>query len=580
MTNQQDRNRAVPTLATALQWLDGVELEPTEKRDLRSAVETACRWFRLPPDQVFADPVALRRLFKAVPAAAVGVSKKRRANVKWGIGRLLELAGIGPLAARRTPLSPPWSALIDALEDRRAQVLLRRFARFCCSCGVAPKEVSDKLASKFLVALEQQLRVAAPRTTHRQTVIYWNRNVTSNAAFPTQLLAVPSYRNWYVLTWSAFPPSLVQEIDSYLTMEATSDPFDLSKPARSLKASTISTYRDRLLRFASCLALAGADTARLRSLSDLVQIGAVEKGLRYLACERGKRPLAAAVATVLLKIAKHHLRRPKKDVDFIAEIAARLAGGRKNLSPRVRAKLAPLKHEGTLARLFLLPAALTRSLLRKATLTPKDAQLFQRALALALLTVAPLRIGSLCSVRMDRHFNWSGGAMKGDLIIEFAEGELKEDEPASYPIPRETANLIRTYWTRFRPLQDPRGSPFLFCGKDPERPRCKPAFSTALTRLTLDRLGLWVNPHLYRHIVHLVVLRKFPGAYAMVARVLSHRSIETTIRNYSHYDGEIAMRAYQHLVEDVKGSGPFEDVSELRAIAYGIDRESRNHAWG
>ena len=36
----------------------------------------------------------------------------------------------------------------------------------------------------------------------------------------------------------------------------------------------------------------------------------------------------------------------------------------------------------------------------------------------------------------------------------------------------------------------------------------------------------------------------------MVARVLGHRALSTTIRNYSYFDGEIAMRAYQRLVRD------------------------------
>jgi integrase len=233
-----------------------------------------------------------------------------------------------------------------------------------------------------------------------------------------------------------------------------------------------------------------------------------------------------------------------------------------------------LKHEPNLARLFLLPVALTRGLIRKASPQIQDAQLFTRALALALLTVCPLRIGSLCSIRIDRHLNWSAGPMKGDLCLEFAEGELKNDEPGSFPIPQDIATLIRLYCVRFRPLLNPRSSPFLFCGKDPARPRDKACLSTQLTKLTFDRLGIRVNPHLYRHIVHLVVLRRFPGAYAMVARVLTHRSIGTTIKNYSHFDGELAMREYQRLVEGIK-VGPHQHDANPH-LAYSIDRRPRH----
>jgi hypothetical protein len=48
-----------------------------------------------------------------------------------------------------------------------------------------------------------------------------------------------------------------------------------------------------------------------------------------------------------------------------------------------------------------------------------------------------------------------------------------------------------------------------------------------LRELIFEETGLVVNLHLYRHIVHLIVLRRFPGAYAMVARVLHHRSLST-----------------------------------------------------
>jgi integrase len=309
----------------------------------------------------------------------------------------------------------------------------------------------------------------------------------------------------------------------------------------------------------------------------LVEIGAVERGLRYLALDRNTKPLAAVVATLLATIARDHVGQPEADVEKIAAIATRLRAKRTGLSSKVRERLRPLKHEPTLARLFLLPTALARSLLRKPDISPGDARLFQRALALALLTVCPLRIGSLCSIRTDRHLFWSGEAMKGDLVIEFAAGELKGDEPGSFPIPRDIANLIRIYWTRYRPLLDPGASPFLFCTKDPARPKNKGQFSMQLTGLVFARLGLWANPHLFRHVVHLVVLRRFPGAYAMVARVLTHRSIATTVKNYSHFDGEISMRAYQRLVEDVKAGGPRQHTVDAAAVAYGLDRERPNH---
>lgn len=569
--------KIAPSLADALEWLETAQLGKTEERDLRSAVETSCRWFKKSPAEVPADPAALRRLFRQVPAGAVGVTKKRRANVKWGLGRLLVLGGVAKSAVRNAPATPAWVCLINTICDPYGRVLLSRFARFCSAHVVEAENVSDAVAGEFLEWLEQEFRVGKPQRVHRETVRLWNRMAGCNPLWPKQVLTLPNYSPKYILAWDVFPASLAEDVERYLSKQATVDVFDLSSPICGLKPSSVDTYRDRLRRFASCLVLSGADPRQLRSLSDLVQLQAVEKGLRFLAQQRGRKALASVVATVLANVARHHLARPEHEVEVIFRYAARLRGKKRGLCPKVRERLAPLKHEGNLARLFLLPTGLIRGLMRKPCPTARDAQQFQLALALLLLTVCPLRVGSLCSLRIDRHFNWSGGSMKGNLIIEFAEGELKNSEPAAFPVPQEVANLVRTYWTRFRPLQAPGSSPFIFCGRNPERPRAKGGLTTLLTRLVFQRLGLHVNPHLYRHIVHLVVLRKFPGAYAMVARVLTHRSITTTVQNYSHFDGEIAMQAYQQLVEGIRGNSENKGERDLRVVAYSLDREEAGY---
>lgn len=87
-----------------------------------------------------------------------------------------------------------------------------------------------------------------------------------------------------------------------------------------------------------------------------------------------------------------------------------------------------------------------------------------------------------------------------------------------------------------------------------------------MARLIRGTLGLEVNPHLYRHLVHLVVLHRYHGAYAMVSRVLGHKSLQTAISNYADEDIAIAMRAFQTLVTEVaKGRGPH---TSSVAIAY------------
>ena len=95
-------------------------------------------------------------------------------------------------------------------------------------------------------------------------------------------------------------------------------------------------------------------------------------------------------------------------------------------------------------------------------------------------------------------------------------------------------------------------SPFLFPGRSEDRCKQRGVLSGQLQSPDLQAHRFEVNPHLYRHLVHLVVLTRFPGAYAMISRVLTHRSLETAKKNYADFDVELSMKAYHELIRDVQ----------------------------
>jgi hypothetical protein len=143
--------------------------------------------------------------------------------------------------------------------------------------------------------------------------------------------------------------------------------------------------------------------------------------------------------------------------------------------------------------------------------------------------------------------------------------------PAVLPLPPECARLVRIYVDRFRPVLEPGASVFLFPGRSQDRAKQRGVLSGQLQTLIFKRTGFDVNPHLYRHLVHLVVLKRFPGAYAMISRVLTHGSLNTAKKNYAYFDVELSMRAYHELIRDVQ-EGRVASTSAER-IARDIDRE-------
>ena len=260
------------------------------------------------------------------------------------------------------------------------------------------------------------------------------------------------------------------------------------------------------------------------------------------------------------------------DAESLRRLADRLHTRNKALGQKIRKRLAPLREEANMARLFLLPFAVARHGEGIPAPTRREALQMQWALALMILTFCPLRISSLCQLQIDRHLVWTRPDMRGDLRLEFEWRELKSEAPEVLPLPAECAGLVRIYIEYFRPKLDPGSSPFLFPGRSAARCKNRSVLSGQLHALIYRRTGFDVNPHLYRHLVHLVVLTRFPGAYAMISRVLTHRSLETARKNYAYFDVELSMGAYQDLIRDVQQGRPSQATASQ--VAYEIDREA------
>jgi len=159
--------------------------------------------------------------------------------------------------------------------------------------------------------------------------------------------------------------------------------------------------------------------------------------------------------------------------------------------------------------------------------------------------------------------------MGGALVIDIDGSSVKNEQTLSFPLPPDCADLIGLYLREYQPRLAKSDSPYLFPSGRPGRPKRADTLSKQLARLIRRTIGLEVNPHLYRHLVHLVVLNRYPGAYAMVSRVLGHKSLQTAISNYAGEDIAIAMRAFQTLVTEVAtGRGP---RASGVAVAYALN---------
>jgi integrase len=572
---------ALPTLAGVAAQIHEVDgLSTTRRASVRSAINTAGRWFNMPPSAIPAHPEFLRRLFEGFTPARAGVTPKRLANVKSEILFALRHLGLVAKGSYLASMTPEWKLLWQGLPDKYARTSFSRFFGYCSAQGIAPMEVTDEVTTRFLVALKEETLVKRPQVTHQNLCRVWNRIRCLVPGWPEVVLKVPRYANTYILPLSSFPASFREDLERYLSHLGHDDILNLDAPPRRLRERTIRGYRYQLRRIASILVHKGHPADQITSLAYLVAPEQVEDVLRFILARHDNKPVATAfeIAILLGKVAKHWVKAPAETIETIKRYARNVCPAKAGIAAKNRQRLAPLRDEKNLVRLFVLPSKICKAVEERNSGSRKDALLMQHAVALEILTYAPVRIGNLAGLHLEKNLRWSDPGRTGTLVIDIDGGEVKNGQTLSFPLPQARADLVRLYVDKYQPRLSPGPNPYLFPGDLPGRPKRADTLSKQLSGLILKTIGLEVNPHLYRHLVHLIVLNRYPGAYAMVSRILGHKSLQTAISNYAGEDIAIAMRAFHELITDTLAGRKVRPATG--EVASGLSAVPRRHRTG
>ncbi len=573
----------MPTMRDALTNLDTQTHIPARKRRRwRQDALAACKWFGFKPEDLIANLANLNPRFRRLPRGTLGkrgVTKKRVSNVKHSVKCMVACLPSQNNRSFKAELSPPWARLAAVMPNRYRLTSVHCIMKFCSAQDILPADFDDEASARLLAALVAERLNGNPPITHQNAVRSSNWLKVNMVEWCVPKLTPPCYAKNYILPWSALPGWATAACRAFVERNTTTDPFDLSRPMKVWRPATVKTYLILLRRYFSMIVHARCDLNNATCLRDVANFKMAEPGLRWMTERLGNKrgyAMAANTAILLAQIAlnpdsKAKLTDAEKAANAavaaeLQELASRLHS-EKGLSGKNRERLAPLKDEANLAKLFLLPFGLEREIVKSRKTGRRLAILLQWAVALMILTFCPLRISTLCSIS-DRNLVWSRPGGRGDLTLELDASQLKGGEPASIPLPSECARVIRLYLKDYRHLLVRGQAQFLFPGAKASQSKGPGTMSTQLRRLIWDRLGLHVNPHLYRHIVHLVILRRFPGAYAMISRILTHKSLETAVRNYAYYDAELSMKAFHQLVREVQNGTSTQNTASLSSIAY------------
>jgi integrase/recombinase XerD len=187
---------------------------------------------------------------------------------------------------------------------------------------------------------------------------------------------------------------------------------------------------------------------------------------------------------------------------------------------------------------------LGEALMREAdTLTgTAAADWFRCGLTIAFLAYRPIRVANLAGLSLAEHLQ----KRDGRTWVHIPGPQVKNRMPLDFPWPDELTDALDRYLTRERPV--------LLTGQPATdrlwiiwegRPLTAGCCRTQIARITRERLGVRLTPHLFRDCVASTIAEHAPEHSGIIARILGHRTLRTAYAHYIHTGTARAARAHQ-----------------------------------
>jgi hypothetical protein len=257
--------------------------------------------------ELLADPAILRTALKDFTPVMTGIKRPHWRNALSRTRFAMIQAGLITVPGRYShALSAAWAALLagfgeDAKSDYR---ILSRFGRYCGEIGVEPPQVDESISQKHLADLTERSLTQNPARAHRDTIVRWNKAVTTLPGWPQQLLTVPNNRQTCALPWERFVASIKLDLDAWLTWRAGKD-LDEDQDAPLLPVS-LALRKRQMHEYLSALMLRGEDPAQLTDLAAVVTPARVANGLGFFFDRAGGKCVhGGQIGGVVLSIATH-----------------------------------------------------------------------------------------------------------------------------------------------------------------------------------------------------------------------------------------------------------------------------------
>jgi hypothetical protein len=477
---------------------------------------------------------------------AAGLTAKTLQNHKSNAkSALLYLAREKGVPEHGAPLMEEWEALKAKIEGSLVRLRLSSFMRFCSANTIKPGEVNESVVAR-VIDYRSHCGKPADSALRRVMARAWNANVGAIAGWPDIKLVEPPVKSTVEIAWSDFPEGLRRDVDNYLEGLTKIRRNRKGQRVRPLKPVTLRTRRAELQGTARMAVKGGVPIENLNSLAALLAPEVAEQVLEAYCKKNGEKPKLYTIdlAGRFLSIARETKCLSDADCERLNEMREvldeeRPEGFTEKNATLIRQVLAPDVWDRVVLP-FRMMAEAHRDRARAPVQSAVKAQI---AVAIAILTIVPVRIKNLTEIRLGLNLSKSAGP-GSDYWLNFPDYDVKNRMKLEYALDEYITPLIDEYIHDFRPtLLRGRNEDFLFPGLR-SGAKGKVSFSGQITKRVLKLTGLRTTAHQFRHAAGAIILQEQPGNYELVRQI----RLSTTIRCYILLKNIQAHQIYQKLV--------------------------------
>jgi len=485
---------------------------------------------------------------------AKGISPKSFANVRWGLRSAVKESGLKPGVYHHhgnSHLSDRWKGLLAELTDQRSRIGVGSLAHFCSRQGIDPSEVDDQVIAGLMTEVRETTLRRNQGTLLRRTTIIWNEIAARLPERALHKVTVPTSRRRYTrIKLNTLPESFQKDVENCLSWYEVPDSFAANARKTALAPATISSIRCYIQAAATALVKSGSEISSITTLGDLVSVEAVRCVLRYwhsLGTGRKHRH-TAGLAQALIQIARDWVRCDAGTLAKLKVLAGKVPRSTVGMTDENRKILRQFDDPAVTKRFLTMPERLWREVMAEPAPNWQTLAKAEAAIAIAFLTVIPIRLQNLTALTYGSHLFLRDGA-NATSTAEFPAEELKNGLPMEFDIPGPVARMLIEFREQLAPKIVGHRPSHVFVNSDGTL-KTKAGVRALIQRYLKRRVGIVFHPHAARHLAGKFILDREPGSHELVKQVLGHTRIQTTVDFYTGIDTRRAARHHQHLLQE------------------------------